>query len=66
MFLCQRLVFRKSLLFEHVYPVRRYSEQANVKLCWDFPGGSVVKTWPSNAGGAVSIPGQGARIPHAS
>ena len=29
----------------------------------DFPGGSVVKTLPSNAGGAGSIPGQGIR-PH--
>ena len=26
--------------------------------CWDFPGSSVVKTSPSNAGGAGSIPGQ--------
>ena len=39
----------------------------------DFPGGSVVKTSPFNAGGAdsipgrgASIPGQGAMIPHAS
>ena len=31
----------------------------------DFPGGPVVKTWPSNAGGAGSFPGQGAEIPHA-
>ena len=29
----------------------------------DFPGGPVVKTSPSNAGGAG--PGQGAKIPHA-
>ena len=27
----------------------------------DFPGGPVVKTLPSNAGGAGSIPGQGAK-----
>ena len=33
---------------------------------WDFPGGPVVKTLPSSAGGAGSIPGGGARIPHAS
>ena len=33
---------------------------------WEFPGGPVVKTSPSNAGGAGSIPGQGAKIPHAS
>ena len=25
----------------------------------DFPSGLVIKTWPSNAGGAGSIPGQG-------
>ena len=32
----------------------------------DFPGGPVVKTEPSNAGGKSSIPGQGAGISHAS
>ena len=31
----------------------------------DFPGGPVVKTSPSNAGGVGSIPGRGAKIPHA-
>ena len=36
------------------------------KSNWDFPGGPVAKTSPSNAGGAGSIPGQGAKIPHAS
>ena len=30
----------------------------------DFPGNTVVKTSPSNAGGAGSIPGWGAKIPH--
>ena len=33
---------------------------------WDFPGGSMGKTSPFNAGGAGSIPGQGTKIPHAS
>ena len=33
--------------------------------CWDFPGGRVVKTSLSNAGSASSIPGPGAKIPHA-
>ena len=28
----------------------------------DFPGGPVVKTLPSNAGGAGSVPGGGAKI----
>ena len=32
----------------------------------DFFGGLVVKTLPSNAGGMGSIPGQGAKISHAS
>ena len=32
----------------------------------DFPGGPVVKTLLSNAGGVRSIPGRGAKIPHAS
>ena len=32
---------------------------------WDFPGGPVVNTSSSNAGDAGSIPGQGAKIPHA-
>ena len=32
----------------------------------DFPGGPVVKTLPSNAGGVGSIPRWGAKIPHAS
>ena len=34
--------------------------------CKDCPGGAVVKTSLSNAGGAHSVPGQGAMIPHAS
>ena len=32
---------------------------------WDFPGGPVVKTPPSNAGEVGSIPGRGTKIPHA-
>ena len=32
----------------------------------DFLSGLAVKTSPSNAGGAGSIPGRGAKIPHAS
>ena len=35
-------------------------------MLWDFPGGPVVKTLPSNAGGAGLIPGWGAKIPRAS
>ena len=32
----------------------------------DLPGGPVLKTSPSNAEGAGSIPSQGTKIPHAS
>ena len=32
----------------------------------DFPGSPVVTTLPSNAAGTGSIPGRGAKIPHAS
>ena len=35
------------------------------EMTGDFPGGSGVKTSPSNAGGVGSIPGRGAKIPHA-
>ena len=29
---------------------------------WDFPGGPVLKAFPSNAEGASSVPGQGAKV----
>ena len=41
-----------------------FDEQSKVQR--DFPGGPVVKTLSSNAGGVGSIPGQGTKIPHAS
>ena len=37
-----------------------------LKISRDFPGGPVVKISPSSIGGAGSIPGHGAKIPHAS
>ena len=37
-----------------------------MKQVKEFPGGPVVKTLPSNAGGASLIPGQGTKIPYAS
>ena len=36
-----------------------------MQLRWDFSSVPVVKTPPSNAGGAGSIPGRGTKIPHA-
>ena len=35
-------------------------------MAGDFPGGLMVRTLPSNAGFVGSIPGRGAKIPHAS
>ena len=40
----------------------QYSKESD----WDFLGSPVVKTLPSNAGGAGSIPGRGAKLPRAS
>ena len=52
------------LLFDEVSLLSLMSPKN--KPLWDFPGGPVVKTSPSNSGGADSIPGQGTKIPHAS
>ena len=38
--------------------------QSKIKM-EDFPGGPVIYTLPSNVGGAGSIPGWRAKIPHA-
>ena len=42
----------------------QYNEAIKNKESRDFPGSPVVKTLPSNAGGAGSILGRGAKIPH--
>ena len=39
--------------------------EAKFEATWDFPGGPVVKTSPSNAGGVGSKLGQRAKISHA-
>ena len=52
----------KSICNEETEKVGRVQEGR----CRDFPGGLAVKTSPSNAGGVGSIPGWGAKIPHAS
>ena len=36
----------------------------NIRTPRDFPGGPVVKSFPSNALGMGSLPSQGAKIPH--
>ena len=45
-----------------------YNKRENGTENWmhrDFPGGPVIKTLPSNAGGGDLIPGWGAKMPHA-
>ena len=41
-------------------------DKEQIYVYGDFPGGPGVQTSPSNAGGVGSIPGWGAKIPHAS
>ena len=55
-----------ELPYDPVIPLLGIYPREMKTYVWDFPGGPVVKTLPSNAGGAGSIPGQGAEIPHAS
>ena len=40
--------------------------QCKIKAIGDFPGSPVVKTSPSNSGSVGLIPGQEAKMPHAS
>ena len=42
------------------------SDEGCISKCQNFPDDPVVKTLPFNAGGVGSIPGWGAKIPHAS
>ena len=50
--------------------VKEESEKFGLKVSilqtHEFPGSLVVKTSPSSTGGVGRIPGQGAKIPHAS
>ena len=46
-----------SLFVSHIS--RRCIEESYL---WDFPGGTVVKNLPSNAGDSGSIPGQGTKL----
>ena len=61
-----------SLPSQQLLPLESYTPITNsrmflkMNIYWDLPGSPVVKTPPSNAGGAGSIPGRGAKIPHTS
>ena len=48
-----------------LFPSRQFDVVIKSMESWDFPGNPVVKTSPSNAGGAGSIPGWGTKILHA-
>jgi len=54
-----RLLSRYSALWPKLCSVRN-------KAKGNFPGGPVVKTWPSNVGVVGLIPGRAAKIPHTS
>ena len=56
----------KEELNSFLMKVKEKSKRFGLKLNQEFPGSLVVKTSPSNTGGVGSIPGQGAKIPHAS
>ena len=47
------------------YFIAKMSKELKMTTPWEFLGGPVVKTLPSNAGGTGSIPGQGAKISYA-
>ena len=55
---CKFYILQKSIQKNVVLLVKK-------KHYRDFPGGPVVKTLPSNAGGGGLILGQGTKIPHA-
>ena len=54
--------------FYNSFHAEKLGEESSIHKNWedrDFPGTSVVKTLPSNAGGTGSIPGWGTKIPRA-
>ena len=57
---------RQANILFTVFSVTRQVMIYRVKSLRDVPGGPVVKTLPSSAGVVGSIPGLGAKIPHAS
>ena len=50
----------ENIIFAHMPHYRQTSVYCASKiLCWDFPGGAVVKNPPANAGDTYSSPGPG-------
>ena len=62
---CSKLLsFTRNVKGEYEFFIRMKGSIKTVER--DFPGGPVVKTLSSNTGGIGLIPGQGAKITHAS
>ena len=59
--------FPQSMKSQTTEELRKQVTIRNVKVkissIWDFPGGSLVKNLPCNAGDSGPIPGQGTKIP---
>ena len=57
-------IYRIHSEFDH--PSKQRSELPSIKTyhCWDFPGGLVVKSPPSNTGDTGSILGGGTKVLH--
>ena len=56
----------KGILKIKKQQTKKVSKKKKKKEGDNFPAGPVVESLPSRVGGVGSIPGQGARIPHAS
>ena len=59
-------ILNKMGIPDHLTCPLRNLYASQEELVRDLPGSLVVKTLPSNTGGACSIPGWGAKIPHVS
>ena len=58
-----------EISFKNLSQIKTFSKNNSLPSTylphWDLPGSPVAKTSPPNAGAAVSVPGWGAKIPHA-
>ena len=62
-----RLLILKTTKSSYIIQLKIFSKSpCKIEASGDFPGGPVVKTLPSNAGGMGSSPCQGAKILYAS
>ena len=57
---CKAIILRLKIKKKNI----KHDSLIKISFFRDFPGSSVVRALPSNAGGACSFPGQGAKISH--